>query len=519
MARQGASRGRSLKLNDSYADGLAQRMVLSGFALNSLGRKFIQNNACRDKMGPAVFRAIGKDWKRSEKPAKLVTDAARYFEEWFELRRAAQAGTLRSIIESAGGMAYLHGLDDITRAHFEIGPGPHHFLLLVLALRALEMKTPVDERNLFVAKAELASKVLKTISTCWRPNDERMIELSSLSIGGWGDWAGVSRPGVGSGFKDQRIYQQRLSFPVSVELARSYRRRDDIGALDFLLALAADVEPLPLGAHLRWAIDLFSSALAARCLVICQASPDSLAKTGERTDTLSFDAEGLNGLFEMLCTGGEVKPRAALRLIERLPHIDQEERELRGMWCGDTLRHGAKLFRAVMDMFVPSYESFITPWSALEPKLPPATSTTDTKALESALRAAEDAPTPAARLETFASALERAAPSEVRESRSPPYATESSIALGSEQWCARMEQIIMGTFEERRDLKSHAAKENRRPSREEYRKLLGSWNESHTDIRNLTPSSPLKDIRRALLNGPTKRRVRVLTRPTRRPKS
>ncbi len=492
---------RQEKLNGSYATAYAQRAVLAGFLLDTLGRKFVQRKSCRDLIGPAAYRAIGKgSWSREEKDTKLFTDAARYFHDWFELRKAAQPATLRAFIDSSPYLSYLRGLENIPQAGTRVGNAPNHLLLLLQALRAFELDESVGAKNAFATKAALARGILRSILENWTPDESRSINLDEFRIGGWGAWAKGDRHGAGAAFKGMKIYQDRTRFYVSEEVARSFHQRLDIGVVDYLLSLAMDYEPLLVGVHLRWGMDLFTAALAARCLLVCEAMPESIAKKGERTSTLSFDAEGLDGLMEMFCVRADaLKPRSLFRLFERIPCFDQAEREARTVWCVDSLKHGAKLFRSVTDMLTPGPKGFVAAWEKFSPKLPSAASTNSSAPVERAIAAAEAEHDSRDKMDTFLSTLEREQESKVKEPPAPPYANVAHLELGSDPWRIRMEAIIDSRMDHAKHIYERATSQNRRPSREEYIEIVKSLPETRADIRAVTPTETMANIRRALI--------------------
>jgi len=507
---------RAIELDGSYADAFAQRSVLAGFLLNTLGKKFVQQDSCREMIGPAAYRVIGKQWQRMETAPKLATDAARYFDEWFRLRRAAQPGTLKAFIDSNTRLDYLHGLENIVKADTRIGNSPNFLLLMAIALRALELNQPVGDESLYITKARLARSVLLAVLNHWTPDVDSQIELEAFPVGGWGEWSKDTRAGAGRAFKGMKIYQDRLRFSVSEDVARSFRQRPDIGVIDYLLSLAMDHEPLPIGAHLRWAMDLFSAAMAARTLVICEAMPDSVAKKGERTGTISFDAESLDGIMEWFCIRPDaIQPRPVLRMIERLPRVDHSEREWRTLWCAESLRHAAKLFHAVVDILTPGCQGLAAAWNRFSPPLLLAASTATSLPFERAISAAENESLTEHKLDAFASALEREHFNGVSEPPPSEYRTASQFTLGSDEWQVRMVEILGARMTHASDVYERAMAQNRRPTRDEYAAILASWPGTRTDVRNLTPQESMPEIRRAFL-GVSRRKTHAVLRAGKR---
>ena len=506
-----------LDLNGSLSAAFAQRAVLAGFQLMALGRDFVQRDPCRKHIGAKVYALIGKEkWKRGESDLKRKSDSARYFTEWFYFKRATQAATLKKFLGESPQLAYLHGLDDLANAPIRNGSAPNHLLLLALALYALEIDKGSHGEACYLVKRRIAGDVLGAVLEHWRPAGDGGVDVESLCIGGWSLWDSQAQVPHRS-LRGLKIYQQPCSFTVSEEIGWQFRQNKDIAVLDYLLTLAFDYEPLPLGVHLRWGLDLLTATIASQCLVICEAMPDSAAKRRERPETISFDADGLQAIMEKFCThAGDADPKALLRLVERLPHAKPDEAAARAVWWNDSISHAVKLVTAVLNALTTGIPAIVKIWNKCDPALPRSRPTRAMEPIEQALDAAATLEDPDERLEAFCSSLDGRGSGSVREPPPPTYGQHQELSLYSEEWYRQTESLISARVELTSELYEAAKAESRRPTRLEYLDLVHELRASGSSIRALTPRNQLADIRRALLK-PKRSTPRVVVRRRNRP--
>jgi hypothetical protein len=506
-----------LDLNGSLSAAFAQRAVLAGFQLISLGRDFVQRDPCRNHIGAKVYELIGKKkWKRGESDLKRKSDSARYFTEWFYFKRATQPATLRKFLGHSPHLAYLHGLDDLNNAPTRIGSAPNHLLLLALALHALEINQGSHGEACYSVKRRMAEDILSAVLDHWRPDGNGVVDVESMRIGGWSLWDSQG-PSPQRGLSGMQIYQQPCSFSVSEEVGRQFRQKKDVAVLDYLLSLAFDYEPLPIGVHLRWGLDLLTATIANQCLVICEAMPESAAKRRERLETVRFDADGLQAIVENFCVHPkDANPKALLRLVERLPRVEPNEAVARAVWWMDSIALAAKLVATVLNALTTGMPAMVSIWNKSDPSLPLSRSTRASEPFEQALDAAAKLEDPYERLEAFCGSLERRESDSAREPPPPSYGQHQELELYSEEWYRQTEKLIKARFDLAGELYDSAKAQNRRPARHEYLEFLQALRAGASSIRALTPGAQLADIRRAMLK-PKKATARVVVRRRSRP--
>lgn len=321
----------------SRAPGFAQRVITAGFALNVLGDQYNPKRSNRHDVAKPVFAAIGTDWERGESDTKKVADAARYFEDWYLLKKPAAARTLGQLRNYMPGLEYLDGLERLqsldTKSISDLSyiPLAGASLVVLESTRAERKKLAVDLRS------DLAEAILGAIAKRWRPGADGYIQLPGLPIGGLANVGERRHP---SAEKVQPLLAE-FRFQASGDAIRLYPTHRDISCVDYLLSLATDANPLPMEAILRWSIDLTSALLAVRCLQCAAVEPyGKQASKGRHISNLAYDGASIEGLAARLLGPLQQKwsDQVLCSTVERISALIKSERVLRGMWGDWTIR-------------------------------------------------------------------------------------------------------------------------------------------------------------------------------------
>jgi hypothetical protein len=439
--------------------------VTSGFAYNVLRYDYDPKVSHRARIGPAAFQAIGKAWKRGETDSKKIADAARYFEEWHSLKKPASPQTLADLIACRPGLEYLRGREQLGTLDANDLRQFSYIPLAGACLEALDSTRTERKKSAAVLRTDLARGIISTILQRWSPDADGRIHLPGLLIGGLAE---ITADGAQYSEQTRRMLLPH-ELQGSGDAIRLFPAHSDSGCVDYLLALAFDSEPMPLDVLPRWAIDLASPLLAARCLQCCEADPQNRHNAGVHASNLGFDAASIGGIARWLLGPRQQKlPDELLSsLIERVSAPLKSERVLRSFWGNLTMQRGRRALDWIWQILGSEPRHF---WRAFErhplPVLPVKPTATGMEIAEQIQRLLKPAVT-----ETLMSPFNAPDPSTVASGKTDT-ATFSGPTPTGDDWLETYQRLSLGLAEHASQLVMVANNEGRMLRRAEYEELL-----------------------------------------------
>jgi len=467
----------------SRAQGFAQRAITSGFALSVFNGAYDPKTSNRSLLGQHVFKAIGTEWTRAEKEGKKYSDAVRYFEDWHRLRKLASTQTLRDLKNYGSGLKYLNGLENVQTLDKESIEKFGYIPLVGASLVALDSIRTEKKKSAADVRIDLAEAILETVAKRWKPREDGKIHLPGIVIGWLANSTGVRQ----SGGPANKELLTDFDFQPSGDAIRRYPTHKDSSCVDYMLALAFDVNPLPMKALLRWALDLTSALLAIRCLHCTSAESRGRHEWKGHTSNFAFDAESVEG-FAGLLLGPVQQPlldNVGRSTVERLSHLVGSERDLRTMWGDMTFRFGRKSLAWIWSVHGTESSQFLRAFRRHAVPPLPSVLTEEGSEIQRQLQYAKSPELLA--LADMSMGIQDSA-------RTADWSRSSSPGGENASWTSTLQSSKRAMAQSFLGLVERCSAEDRTPSREEYEGFLKKLQNGQAELSSKTPPPRIREL-------------------------